>query len=230
MELTVLGKFGPYPAKDRRSACSGYLVTEGNASILLDMGPGVLNKLQRTIDIESLDAIFISHLHFDHTSDLLPFRYLLDSLNKDITVFTRYEDSDWYRTLFTHPHINVINVIPNDTVEFKGLEMTFYDMTHPVPSMGVLIKGGANLFYTGDTTFNNNVIEGCENADLMLGDCSCPPGANKAHMTTENAKYINQRTGVKIIATHFSPEYDPEGDFEGYPDIQVAHQGRKYSI
>lgn len=230
MYLTVLGKFGPYPTKDRRSACSGYLVEYAGTNILLDMGPGVLNKLQRTKDVDALDAIFISHLHFDHTSDLLPFRYLLDSLNKDITVFTQYEDSEWYRVLFSHPHINVVNVKDGDSVTFKSLELKFVEMTHPVPTLGVMIDGDSTLFYTGDTTFNSNIIPCAENADLVLADCSNAPGSNGPHMTTENAKFINERTGVKILATHFSPNYDPEPDFAGYPDISVAHQGRLYTI
>lgn len=39
MKLTVLGKYGPYPAVG--GATSGYLLETGKASFVLDMGSGV---------------------------------------------------------------------------------------------------------------------------------------------------------------------------------------------
>ena len=55
-------------------ACSGYLVTAGGSRVLLDCGPGVLSSwLAR--DAAPLDAIVLSHLHFDHVADLIPLGY-----------------------------------------------------------------------------------------------------------------------------------------------------------
>jgi len=52
-------------------ACSGYLVTAGGSRVLLDCGPGVLASLLAR-DAAPLDAIVLSHLHFDHVADLIP--------------------------------------------------------------------------------------------------------------------------------------------------------------
>ena len=51
--------------------CSGYLVTAGGSRILLDCGPGVVSSLLAR-DAAPLDAIVLSHLHFDHVADLIP--------------------------------------------------------------------------------------------------------------------------------------------------------------
>ena len=50
MELTVLGKYGPYP-KAGTGAASGYLVSDGGVNLALDMGSGTLARLQQMTDI-----------------------------------------------------------------------------------------------------------------------------------------------------------------------------------
>ena len=55
-------------------ACSGYLVTAGGSRILLDCGPGVVSLLLAR-DAAPLDAIVLSHLHFDHVADLIPLAF-----------------------------------------------------------------------------------------------------------------------------------------------------------
>jgi ribonuclease BN (tRNA processing enzyme) len=54
--------------------CSSYLVEAGGARILLDCGPGAFAALC-ALDPRPLDAVVLSHLHFDHCADLIPFGY-----------------------------------------------------------------------------------------------------------------------------------------------------------
>lgn len=56
-------------------ACSSYLVTHGAVNVLMDCGPGALSVLRQEINPRNLDAIIISHLHADHTLDLVPLAY-----------------------------------------------------------------------------------------------------------------------------------------------------------
>ncbi len=73
MKLTVLGKSPAW--QDSGGACSGYLLTEGDSTVLLDCGNGVFGKLREHSDYVEVDAIFISHLHADHFLDLIPFAF-----------------------------------------------------------------------------------------------------------------------------------------------------------
>ena len=73
MKLTVLGCNGPYPAAG--GACSGYLLEAENTRVLLDCGTGVLAALPARMAPEELDAVVLSHLHYDHMSDMLPLIY-----------------------------------------------------------------------------------------------------------------------------------------------------------
>lgn len=75
MELTVLG--GSAAAPNPGDASSGYLVTSGDTTILLDCGSGVVSKLRAQTDERVLSGVVISHLHADHTIDLVTLRYAL---------------------------------------------------------------------------------------------------------------------------------------------------------
>ncbi len=75
MRLTVLGKSPSYT--DAGGACSGYLVEEGDAAVLLDCGNGVFAKLRQFLDYVAVDAVVISHMHADHILDLVPYAYAL---------------------------------------------------------------------------------------------------------------------------------------------------------
>jgi len=73
LRLTVIGCSAASPRPG--GACSSYLVTHGAVNVLLDCGPGSLSVLRQEINPRNLDAIVISHLHADHTLDLVPLAY-----------------------------------------------------------------------------------------------------------------------------------------------------------
>ena len=73
LRLTVLGSATPYPSAD--NPCSGYLVSSGDSRIWVDAGNGTLGPLQQHVRLDELDAIWISHLHADHSADLLTAYY-----------------------------------------------------------------------------------------------------------------------------------------------------------
>ena len=230
MKLTVLGKYGPFP-KAGEGATSGYLLEDNGVKIALDMGAGVLSRLAAATDINELDAIYISHLHFDHTSDLLPFRYLLDSLNKKITVITQYEDSDWYRVLFGSPRLEIINVNETSELDIKGLKLTFAPMKHPVPCLAVKIRGKKKTFvYTGDTVFFDGLTDFANGADAILSNCVKPVGFTGPHMTTADAIKLADTTGAAVLASHFAPNDDPFADFEDHGNIIPVQEGKTYEI
>ena len=73
LRLTAIGCSAAMPRPG--GACSSYLVTHGAVNVLLDCGPGSLSVLRQEINPRNLDAIVISHLHADHTLDLVPLAY-----------------------------------------------------------------------------------------------------------------------------------------------------------
>lgn len=229
MELTVLGKYGPY-GKAGGGCSSGYLVKNGDDFIVLDMGCGTLSRLMSEVDITKIKHIYISHLHYDHTSDLLVFRYLLEELNQTVNIYTHREDSSWYSILFDHPNFNVINIDENTVINIGSMELGFLPMKHTVTDYAIIIKGDKTLCYTGDTLFNDNVLKCFEESDLVLADCSKPRGFHGPHMNIEDAiRLSKQYPETKIIATHQSADYDPKDDLAG-TGIISAEEKTTYTI
>ena len=69
---------GKSPAwADAGGACSGYLVSDGDTTVLLDCGSGVFAKLRERVDYLDVDAVVLSHLHADHFIDVIPYSYAL---------------------------------------------------------------------------------------------------------------------------------------------------------
>jgi len=73
MRVTVLGSGNPPPT--RAQASGSVLVEVGNAErdmFLFDVGSGSLaNFISLQLPINGLDKVFLSHLHADHTADLI---------------------------------------------------------------------------------------------------------------------------------------------------------------
>ena len=69
MLIRVLGKSPSW--QDAGGACSGYLITAGDTTLLLDCGNGIFGKLRERVDYTDVDAVLITHLHADHFIDLV---------------------------------------------------------------------------------------------------------------------------------------------------------------
>ena len=68
MKITTIGWWGAYP--DANEASSGYLLESEGYYVLIDCGSGVLSRLQNYIALQNLDAVVLSHYHWDHVADI----------------------------------------------------------------------------------------------------------------------------------------------------------------
>lgn len=228
MKLTVLGKYGPY-GKPGVGAASGYLISDKSFRLLCDMGSGIMSRLLATEDITKLSGIFISHLHYDHTSDLLPFRYRLDELQTPIKIFTHREIGDpYYDLLFNHPLMEIVDIDENTEITLDGVKLSFFAMDHKMPAYAIRCDGDGSIMYTGDTVYNDNIIKGGKGCDIILADCSKPEVFIGAHMPAKYAFLIREKTGATIIATHLAPDFSPEKIFSDADGILVAEEGKTY--
>ena len=74
MKLTILGSGTCIPYS--RRGPSGYCLRLRESSLMLDCGSGSSSKLAAAgINYLDIDHIFFSHLHPDHTGDLVPFLF-----------------------------------------------------------------------------------------------------------------------------------------------------------
>lgn len=223
MKLTVIGNYGPYPTK-KATATSCYLF-EDKVKILLDFGTGSIANLSEVCDISDIDYIFVSHLHFDHTSDLLPLRYLLADKKKKIKILTQYSDSEYYKILFNTPQFEVINIDKNSTLNIEGLELTFFETVHPVANLGIKIKGDKTFVYTGDTVYYKGIEQDLEKSDIVLIDALKDDDFKGPHMKSIEAIKLQQKLGGIYILTHENGFKIKESD-----NIKVATNLAEYKF
>lgn len=218
MKLTVLGNNGPFPGAG--GACSGYLIQEGDVNILLDCGNGVLGNLQKFMSLKELDAIILTHLHSDHISDMMVLRYWVQikknrgEINSPIKVFAPDEPADELARLDINGIFELEAVSDGTELSIGSLGITFSPMKHPVKCYAVSIKNGSRHFvFSGDTSWNTNIIDFSKNADIIMLDSGLlardKTGDDVPHLTAGECGLVAAQAGAKrLLLTHFWPEYD----------------------
>lgn len=213
MRLTILGNNGPYPAPG--GACSGYLVESdsGDTTILIECGPGVLARLEDRADLQRLDAIVLSHLHYDHMSDMLPLHYALqfNPRQRQLDVYAPSEPAN-VRALLKG---SAIDLWPMKETAVGEMKLSFCPVRHPVETFAVSVEcDGARLVYTGDTNTDFALELFCDGADLLLADAglSRTDYSDAApHLSAALCGKLASDASVKrLLLTHLNPKYDPD--------------------
>lgn len=236
MILTVLGQYGPYPAPG--GACSGYLLSSdsGRTHLMLDAGPGTMGQLFTHVALEELSAVVLTHLHFDHMSDMLAMRYALD--------FSRRAALDVYapnqpvavRSLLTGGKMDLIEPQGATVGEMR---LSFIEAVHPAPVVCVCVEcDGKRVVYTGDTNYFDALSLFAGDADLLLADAGCLSGRwnqRSPHMSAELCGRLARECGARqLVLTHLSPQDEPDAVLEEarahFAQASVAQQAARYFI
>ena len=238
MKLTVLGCHGTFA---RRGACSSYLVSHEGTNILLDMGNGSLANFLEAHSISGIDAIFLSHLHYDHMSDIQILKYAIGQSRMrgfdipQIPLYLPGSPQEVFQTVTAGGDCFSVTVIHDFSETVVGnMKVVCSQMTHPVESYGFeIFSGGAKIAYTGDTTLNDNVYKLAYNADIFLADgglLEIHGGKNAPHMTAACAGKAGAKAR-RTIVTHLSPVYS-ELDIisELTENSELAEEGKTYEV
>lgn len=245
MQLTVLGCYGPYPATG--GACSGYLLEEGGCRILIDCGSGVLSRLQRHARPWELEAVLLSHLHSDHTADLMVMRYALDHAQSQgllrrgsLPLYSPPEPADEAKRLLYRDLFELISLSPRQPLQIGPFHFTFTETIHSLPCLAMRIETEkGSLVYSGDTEYFEGLIEFSGGADLFLCEANFQEEdmarSPSNHLSAAGAARIAARAGVKrLLLTHLHPERRPavslEEAREHYPRAELAREGETYRL
>ena len=245
MKLTVLGKYGPFPAAG--GACSGYLVEKENTKVLIECGSGVFSRLQQVCPINELSGIILSHLHSDHMSDIMILRYALDSwnaqgLSEDVPVplYAPGNPVEEYNRLYYKNVYQITPIHAGMQLKFGELTFLFQEMTHPVQSFGMVISDGIKrIAYTGDTNYNDKIVPFVRDVNLFIADTGLlykdKTGPGVPHLTALEAGIIASKAEVeKMMLSHIWPGYTEEEVVKeaavNYPDAFIAREMEEYII
>jgi ribonuclease BN (tRNA processing enzyme) len=236
--ITVLGKSPAW--QDRGGACSGYLVRDGDFTLLLDCGNGVFSKLREVCDYVDVDAVLITHLHADHFLDLVPFSYALSYAPRQQPVavggwpgtdrpakpelhvpvggreMLRRVVGCWgEEELIEHAFV-ISEYDAPDQLTLGPLSIRFCEVPHFTRSFATEIRSsdGRRFTFSADTSPSSELVQFATGTDLLLIEATLPREERtgiRGHLTPREAGEHAREAGAKrVVLTHFSDELDPD--------------------
>jgi ribonuclease BN (tRNA processing enzyme) len=243
MKLTILGASGAFPLAS--TATSGYLLEIDGHHILIDCGSGVLSRLQEHIRLDQLEAIILTHLHADHTSDLGVLKYAMDLTRKyhgpigPIPLYAPSTPEPLAAALASPGNLELHTIRDGQSFTLFGATIQCLLMAHPVETLGLRIsKDGKVLATTADTIPCANLQPLLHEADLAMMDSALLERLRTpamVHLTAAECGQIATENAVRqLLLIHLLPFYDPAealAEARSYcPTTEIAQPGYSYEI
>jgi len=237
MKITILGSGTCVPSL-KRSSCS-VLIEIAQSLLLFDSGAGTMRRLlEAGVTIDKLSHIFYSHLHPDHTAEIVPFLFATKyphtyRRRKPFTIVAAKGFVDFYEKLkFAYGQWielapGLLSISELDTTGRDHLDCDLFDvdslpMNHTDMSLAYRITGpdGRSIVYSGDTDLCDNLVTLAKGVDVLICESALPDEIKvPGHLTPSLAGRIATQAGVKkLVLTHFYPECDA---------VNVSEQCRK---
>jgi ribonuclease BN (tRNA processing enzyme) len=227
MRITVLGKSPSW--QDAGGACSGYLVSDGGTTLLLDCGNGVFAKLRQHVDYVDVDTILISHLHADHILDLVPYAYALTYAPRQqpvpvggypgtdnparprliapsgATECFRALTASWGSEDLITNAFAISEYDAESTVEAGPLRARFREVPHFTTTYAIdfsSTNGDGRFTYSADARPNEELVEIARDTDLLLVEATLPRPertGDRGHMTPGEAGDHARRAGARRV-------------------------------
>jgi len=204
-------------------------VVAGGKIIVLDTGPGTMRRLLETgTTIFDISYLLYSHLHPDHTGELVPLLFATKypdtrQRREPLAIMAGLGFVDFYSGLRDVFHdwiqlpegmvtITELSTTGRDRRTFEGITIETLPMAHRPESIGFRITGsdGRVVVYSGDTDVCENLVTLAKDADVLICESALPdelkvPGHLSPSLAGEMAASANVRT---LVLTHFYPECD----------------------
>jgi ribonuclease BN (tRNA processing enzyme) len=225
LKVTILGSGTGVPSL-ARSSCSILIEIKGEL-LLFDIGPGTMGRaLESGVTLDRISYLFISHLHPDHTGELVSLLFAgkypgMEKRKIPLTIIgakgmkTFYEGlrrvyGKWVEMGEDALVIREMNNRKADDLGFGPFDVTTMPMDHIESSIGfrVTVSDGTSLVYTGDTDYCDNVVELSRSTDLLVCEAALPDDMKvDGHLTPSLAGRIATEAKVRaLLLTHFYPE------------------------
>lgn len=209
MKVTVIGHWGGFPKVGE--ATSGYLIEHDNYKLLLECGSGVVSSLQKVVDLGKLDAVLITHYHYDHCCDIGPLQYArqiktqLGEINNPLPIYA--PNGDFFNLLKWEDYTYGESFNEDSNLNLGPFEISFIKNNHPIEAYSVKIKCDNKIFsFTSDTSYFDELTSFFNESDLLIAECSFyahMDGTKAGHLNSAQAGELAKKANVnKLILTH----------------------------
>jgi phosphoribosyl 1,2-cyclic phosphate phosphodiesterase len=191
----------------RRTPCSAILEV-GEQKFLVDAGQ---TNLADQFPCGSLNGIFLTHFHPDHVQGLFHLRW---GIGRKIAVYAP-RDPQGCADLYQHPGILEFSPV-SDYEHFKLANLSILPITlkHSKPTLGYVLEHAAvRIAYLTDTKglpdLSQKILKQ-QQLDLMVIDCSFPPGCHKpGHNNLDEVIQISGSVEPRhTLLTHIGHDLD----------------------
>lgn len=239
VQVTFLGTGAAFSNRRRTNVALLVNEQEGDTDVvtnfLIECGPTILYQLERAgLAVTQIDHLFISHRHGDHFLGLPMFLLLrsFSGVSKPLSIHASEEviqaGQELMRLVFPEfdgrlEHVEWVET-PADRPAQAQLGPSLHFSTLPtvhsrhVSSLALRLDfaNDRSLVYTGDTAFNERLVELAQGCDLLVHESNysetlqpeVKPDTYGGHSTAYQAGRIAAMAGCKILAlVHLSPAY-----------------------
>jgi ribonuclease Z len=216
IRVTLLGTGGPLPAVERSGPST--LVEAGDEVLLFDCGRGVTQRLAQVgMPLKDIDAVFLTHLHSDHTVGF-PDLWLTGWLRgrpDPVLVFGPAGTEDMMRHLEQAFHADIASrlnaspeaaaidahdIVENVVYRTDDVTVTAFVVDHGsiVPAYGFRVdyQGRRSVVISGDTRYSENLIRNARGVQLLVHEVA----AADPELLRSSERVRN------IIGIHTTPE------------------------
>jgi ribonuclease BN (tRNA processing enzyme) len=225
IQITVVGSGTVVPSLQRRQSC--VVVRAGGQTLVFDLGSGAVRGMLRSgLNPFAVDRIFFTHLHPDHTVDVVPLLFAINygapekrTLPLHVTgpePFLGFWESvmEVWGKWMAGDYATFVSELPHECpspIDLAGCRLSWAEALHRRESIAYRLDTEDGAFvYTGDTEYSRSVVDLARGADTLLIECSFPdddpvPG----HLTPSGVARIASEAGVRrVVLTHIYPAAD----------------------
>ena len=225
-------------ARDQRLRCSGMVEVDG-VRILIDCGPDFREQMLRLNDFKPIDAVLITHEHYDHVGgldDLRPFGRL-----REVPIFAEEFVENHIRERIPYcfaehlypgvPHISLHRINPGLPFVVKGVEgqqveiVPLRVMHGKLPILGFRI--GKMTWITDMTTMTDESYASLQGVEVLVMNAlrhEPHPTHQTVEEALENVKRIHPRETYFVHMSHQVGLHAVE-DSKLPPHVHFAYDG-----
>jgi len=219
MDITILGAGTAIPIPSYSPV--SILLRSSKQEAFIDLGPGALQRAAKFgFDFSNLQTIFLTHLHPDHTLDLITFIQasnsdFSESRLKPLKIYGCLGTRNWFEKIMDAyedilPTTYLIDIIENGKADWNWGELKVSTIltSHTKNSLAYRFEEKQRSFvFTGDTVFSDELVQFSIDADLLICECSFPAGwTTNDHMTANLVGLLASKANVnKLVITHKYP-------------------------
>jgi ribonuclease BN (tRNA processing enzyme) len=247
MKLTIVGCGDAFGSGGRLQTC--FHVETSGGRFLIDCGATALIGLNRlNLDANSVQTIFISHLHGDHFGGLVWWLIHAHHVSRR-TEPLRVAGPEGIAQRFTTAaetlfpgssrierryELEFLEYRADAALSVSGVRVTPFEVSHPsgAPSYALRVEvDGKTLSFSGDTEWVESLVPCASGADLFIAECYEFEHEIRYHMTWRTMANNLERLGARrVLLTHMNDKMLAQRSHVNDPRVILAEDGLELDI